>query len=202
VRKERGQSMVELALVLPLLVLLIIGLVEAGVAMRNYLVVMAANREGIRFAARGRFEDEVIAQRIISAGGLTDIQGSAVPFLRTTGTAPNTGIIITHFPILADGTVLTPTRYLTGTVCFTQTRPIQVSDSRVVITATMWHVTTTTWINDLRQANDYEQLDNQIIFLEVFYAHNTLWASHLMPGSPWMFYTHSSMRVVSDSRMD
>ncbi|HIE39005.1 MAG TPA: hypothetical protein EYH30_02230 [Anaerolineales bacterium] len=202
-RKERGQSMLELALILPVLLVLILAVVEVGFAMRNYLLVMAANREGIRFAARGRFTDETIAQRIISAGGTIETADGSVTFLRTTGNAPNTGIIITHIPIQDDGTIPSGIiQYVTGTVSFSDTRPIQVSDSRVNMQVVAdRHSDATVLINDIREANEYERLDNEVIVLEVFYAHDTLWNYDFIPlGDIYVMYTQSAMRVVSDAR--
>lgn len=50
-RGERGQSTVEFALVLPLVVLLMLGLLQAGLLLRDQLVVSGAAREGAREAA-------------------------------------------------------------------------------------------------------------------------------------------------------
>ena len=73
-KRTEGQSLVELAMTLPLLLLMFIGLIEVGAALRNYLVIVNANREGVRFAARGRWFDtdaevQDIFRRIIAAGG-------------------------------------------------------------------------------------------------------------------------------------
>ena len=48
---ERGAAIVEMAIVFPLLVLMVIGIIEIGVAFRDYLTVSAASREGARVAA-------------------------------------------------------------------------------------------------------------------------------------------------------
>lgn len=50
-RCERGQSTVEFALVLPLVVLLMLGLLQAGLLLRDQLMVSGAAREGAREAA-------------------------------------------------------------------------------------------------------------------------------------------------------
>lgn len=202
--RERGQGALELALILPVLLILVILMVEAGFAMRNYLLVMAANREGVRFAARGRFSDETIAERILAAGGVVQTPGGAIPFLRTGEPNPNTGIIITHIPIQDDGSVSGSIVYITGTISLTDTRPIQASDSRVdLVSITDRNVSATVLINSQRESAGYERLDNEIIILEVFYAHNTLWRYDFAPiRTPWSMYTQSSMRVVTDSRQD
>jgi len=196
--KERGQSLVELALILPILLLIVIAMVEVGYAMRNYLLVMSANREGVRFASRGRFTDDAIAQRVVTAGGVAQVAGEAVPFLRTVGDDTNTGIIITHLMVREDGTV-TPTFYVSGTIAAGQ--PIASANSRVDLAAIATrNVSATIQINDMRQAAGYERLDSEIIILEVFYAHQTLWSYDIAIQGPYVMYTQSSMRVVSDSR--
>jgi Flp pilus assembly protein TadG len=46
-----GQASVELALVLPLVALLLLGLLQAGVVLRDQLLVVQAAREGVREAS-------------------------------------------------------------------------------------------------------------------------------------------------------
>ena len=50
-RQERGASMVEFAIVAPLLFLLIFGIIEFGLIMYDQAVITNASREGARFAA-------------------------------------------------------------------------------------------------------------------------------------------------------
>ncbi len=52
-RLARGQSLVEIALALPLLAFLFVGLVEVAFATRTYLVLLEASREAARLGARG-----------------------------------------------------------------------------------------------------------------------------------------------------
>jgi Flp pilus assembly protein TadG len=49
-RKEQGQSTVEFALVLPLVLTLILGLLQVGVLVRDQIMVLGAAREGVREA--------------------------------------------------------------------------------------------------------------------------------------------------------
>jgi Flp pilus assembly pilin Flp len=60
-KSERGQTLVEMALVLPLLCLLILGIVEFGRIFNTYLVVTNASREGARAAAVGKGDTQVVA---------------------------------------------------------------------------------------------------------------------------------------------
>lgn len=54
-RSTRGQSLVEIAIVAPLLILMFIGVLEVGWALRGYLVLINVDREATRFAARGNY---------------------------------------------------------------------------------------------------------------------------------------------------
>jgi Flp pilus assembly protein TadG len=49
-RADDGQSAVEFALVLPLLLFLILGLLQVGVMVRDQIMVLGAAREGVRLA--------------------------------------------------------------------------------------------------------------------------------------------------------
>lgn len=49
---EHGQSLVEMALVTPLLLLMFLGLFEVGYVLRNYLVITNITREAARFATK------------------------------------------------------------------------------------------------------------------------------------------------------
>lgn len=50
-RSERGQSMVEMALAFPILLLVLAGMLEVGKYFNDYLTLLDATREGARFAA-------------------------------------------------------------------------------------------------------------------------------------------------------
>lgn len=49
--EDFGATLIEMAVALPLLLLLVIGTIEVGVAFKDYLTVSAASREGARIAA-------------------------------------------------------------------------------------------------------------------------------------------------------
>ncbi|NLG27010.1 MAG: pilus assembly protein [Chloroflexi bacterium] len=51
-RTQRGAALVEMALVLFLLVLLVMGIVDFGRAFNNYIIIQNASREGARYASR------------------------------------------------------------------------------------------------------------------------------------------------------
>ena len=54
IRSERGQTMTEFAIVLPLLAVLLFGIVQLGISFNNYMTVTDATRAGARKAAVSR----------------------------------------------------------------------------------------------------------------------------------------------------
>ncbi len=53
-RNEKGQTMVEFVIVLPILLLLLLGILQFGVVFNNYITLTDAVRAGARQAAVGR----------------------------------------------------------------------------------------------------------------------------------------------------
>jgi len=62
-RGERGAVAVEFALILPLLVLLLFGIIEFGQAYNAYITVTHAAREGARLAAVGKYSEQLVRDR-------------------------------------------------------------------------------------------------------------------------------------------
>ncbi len=56
----KGQSLVETALMLPVLLLLLTGIIDFGLLFNSYLVVSNASREGARYAAVGNTDAQII----------------------------------------------------------------------------------------------------------------------------------------------
>ncbi|MCX7842956.1 MAG: pilus assembly protein [Clostridia bacterium] len=67
----RGQSVVETALVLPLIILILAGIIDFGLLFNNYLVISNASREAARLAAVGA-SDSAINSSIINAARSLD----------------------------------------------------------------------------------------------------------------------------------
>lgn len=79
-REERGQGLVEFALVLPILLALVLGIIEFGWALNGKITLNSAVREGARAAAVYKYTDLAdlngVAQAAVisnsSASGLSD----------------------------------------------------------------------------------------------------------------------------------
>lgn len=56
-RLERGQALVEMAIITPVLIFLLVGVFEVGWALRNYMILANTSREAARFASRPDYLD-------------------------------------------------------------------------------------------------------------------------------------------------
>ncbi len=70
VKDHKGQTMVEFALVLPLLLILLMGTIESGRILYSYLIITNAAREGARAGAVGHADSEIISKIETAAGSL------------------------------------------------------------------------------------------------------------------------------------
>jgi hypothetical protein len=69
---ERGQGLVEMALILPFLLILVVGLVEAGLVLNRQLTVVNAAREGARFGATGATPSDIYTQTLMATSQMFD----------------------------------------------------------------------------------------------------------------------------------
>lgn len=63
IKDEKGASSVEFAIILPVLILILFGILEFGFVYRDYLAITHAAREGARLAAVGNYSETEIRQR-------------------------------------------------------------------------------------------------------------------------------------------
>ena len=89
VTEERGQSVIEVALALPLLLILFLGLVDGARAYYFAGIVANAAREGVNYAARNAAATRAqVTQRSCDATGMVAF-GSACPGFTVTCTVAN-----------------------------------------------------------------------------------------------------------------
>jgi len=63
IKNEEGASSIEFALIMPVLVMLMVGIFQFGMAYSNYLAITHAAREGARLAAVNQFSEEVVREK-------------------------------------------------------------------------------------------------------------------------------------------
>lgn len=61
-RNNYGQSLVETAIVLPLVILLLMGMIDFGLLLNHYIVISNASREAARKASLGGTDAEILTQ--------------------------------------------------------------------------------------------------------------------------------------------
>jgi hypothetical protein len=97
---ERSQALIELAVTLPVLLALLVGLVQVVMIAHNYLVVLEASREGARLGARGAAyfsNDEIrtLVEQNLSRGGYTSANGLEDIIIVRAEVGP--GVSINHY---------------------------------------------------------------------------------------------------------
>lgn len=65
-RNEEGQSLVEMAFTLPVLLLLLIGLTEVANGLNSYMTVVDAGRDGARLGSKGSASDDQIKNLVVT----------------------------------------------------------------------------------------------------------------------------------------
>jgi Flp pilus assembly protein TadG len=110
---DRGVELIELAIVLPILVTLLIGIVDFAFLFQRWEVVTNATREGARLASLGYLAPDVEArvQSYLDAGGLSATATIGVNLATTEspgGLAVNTRTVTVTYPssfIFLPGTI-------------------------------------------------------------------------------------------------
>jgi Flp pilus assembly protein TadG len=130
VRAERGVELIEFALVFPLLLAVVLGIVDFGFLFRNYEVLTNAAREGARIAilpGYGTADVEARVAQYLTAGGLTstpvttvvpptavNVGGVCITLTGATVAYPHTFLFVGPVVAMLGGTNFT-TRTLTAT---------------------------------------------------------------------------------------
>ena len=101
-RGERGQAVIELALTMPLLLLIVLGVFDFGLMFQRFEVVANAAREGARVGVLPGYSTGDAAQRALdylAVGGLTGAPracgGALAPGTRCAAATPPTPMTIT-----------------------------------------------------------------------------------------------------------
>ncbi|MGI5858042.1 MAG: TadE/TadG family type IV pilus assembly protein [Tepidanaerobacteraceae bacterium] len=97
--RQKGQTLVELALVLPIIILILFGILEFGRIFHSYIVITNAAREGVRLGAVGKQDEEIIS-RIREAAPLYE----ADTRLQVTRLEPNESARTSGLPLTVEVT--------------------------------------------------------------------------------------------------
>jgi Flp pilus assembly protein TadG len=116
-RGEHGAAVVEFALVLPILMMFIFGIVEFGRGYNARIELTAAVREGVRTAALGGTAAETEARTRAAAVGLAgNMRFTPAPVLCTGAAEPPNAVVTADYEFTYDILFVgRRTRYLTAT---------------------------------------------------------------------------------------
>ncbi|MCD4713999.1 MAG: pilus assembly protein [Clostridiales bacterium] len=97
-KKDDGQAMVELALILPVLLLIIMGIFEFGFMFNNYLTLNNVSREAARYASLGGTDAEAVVRAIEIAPNLDSDQLTIVitPSESNRGRGDSLEVVVTY----------------------------------------------------------------------------------------------------------
>jgi Flp pilus assembly protein TadG len=113
-KRNRGQAIVEFALILPIFLLLVLGSMEFGLVFHQYQIVTSASREGARAATLGGTDAEVraavnSAASTINSGALTTTISPAARVRGNAVTVTVTNPVTIQTPLIAQ--LITPNPY-------------------------------------------------------------------------------------------
>jgi Flp pilus assembly protein TadG len=186
-RTQRGQGLVELALALPALLIIFLGLIEMGFLLRAHLVVVNANREAARFASRGTFTDEQIVDRALTSFAYQ------LPVV-TEGADANTQVIVTRFFISSQQSV--PGAYNTP---YVEGELGEASQIDLDATVARLKQENDDFNNDLMAAQpDAVRTAQDVVFVEIFYHHYEVMGAPIVEWvfpDPMVVYSRTVMRV-------
>jgi Flp pilus assembly protein TadG len=113
---SRGQATVELALLLPVLLLCCLGMLDFGRGLNAWVVMQNAAREGAFFAAQHSGDSAAVLSGEVD----TVVLAEADPLL----TAASVGNVVINGPVNVDGTLIEKTDSVTVTYVFRPATPL------------------------------------------------------------------------------
>ncbi len=192
-RTQRGQNLVEITLLLPMLLLMLLGSVEVGWWIKSFLTVSTAAREGARFGSRGLHLPTTEIAEVTEVA----LDGS-LPIV-TSGADANTTIIVTQVDVDPDGSYVIYDTHVLGDL---------VVSSRVCLSAPCGDETidlsSSLSANVGFNANAEMCLDaagctNDLVIVEIFYNQQSLIGSLITTTiipNPVPVYSEGVMRVL------
>ncbi len=84
-RKERGQALVEFAMLLPLFLVVIFLSIDFGVGLTRWVILTNATREGARLGVTGASSNEVAIKTATTTGGLVGTKDVTVNYIDANG---------------------------------------------------------------------------------------------------------------------
>jgi hypothetical protein len=203
-RDKRGQSFVEMAFLIPALLIALFLMLEVSWWLRSYMVIGTATREGARFGSRSPNIEVTSNQKSQDVAKLTADSMREIIEVDMLGTTQNARVFVTLIQIDTSGTMRvlnSGSPYFIGDlsaasrVCFSQPCPDGHFDISEAVDSNV------AFSGDSSFCPSGEVCNNDLVIVEVFYQHDPLiLQSNLLPDGI-LSYSRSVMRVVIDRPM-
>lgn len=198
----KSQALVETAIITPILIFLLIGVLEVGWALRGYLVLTNANREAARFAVRQNYLDfssPVPAYSTVWTHTLNSIS-EQIDYNEATG-AMIISYISVDAPCTMPFTITTPLDVPTYTWKYPATATVQTQLNYALLGSDLGRLQQKHSCDAIRNA--IIPRPNNIIIVEMWYKQRMLLGFPVISNSftdPVPMYAHSTFRKIQDTR--
>jgi Flp pilus assembly protein TadG len=94
-RDDNGQTMVEFALVLPILLVVLFGIIQFGITFKDYVTLTDAVRAGARTAAVSRYSSDPVADTVARVKNAADLTPASVSVTVTSTWVHGDDVVVT-----------------------------------------------------------------------------------------------------------
>jgi len=106
-RRVSGTSLVEFALLLPVLLLFVLGVVDVGRALQFNNIVTVMSREGANLAARTSGDTDIIIESITEAAAPLDMPANGMVYVTSVmGSSTGSGLVASQYQSTSGNTAL------------------------------------------------------------------------------------------------
>jgi hypothetical protein len=176
--KSHGQSMAEITLLLPILLLIFTAMAEMGWWVHSYVTVATAAREGARFGSRGMH---------LPTQDIADVTQVAMNALniRLYGADANATILVSEIDVDPDGSYQIVETYKLGDLDVTSQICLEGSCEGAALDLTTVRQENIAFNSDPELCDEALGCRNDVVIVEVFYLHdlvlNTIFSADYIP---------------------
>lgn len=172
--RQRGQNLVELAVLLPIILTVLLGMAEVALWLQSYLSVATAAREGARYGSRALH---------IPADEIADVTQVALASwvgVKLTGAGVNTTIIVTEVDLDPDGSYSVAETFTLGELAVASAVCTEGPCAPGLIDVADLRTENVTFNSSAITCTDEEGCRNDVVIVELFYRHRMFLGAGLL----------------------
>lgn len=201
---KKGQALVETAIILPVLIFLLIGVLEVGWILRAYLILSSASREAARFAVRQNYLDFSSPEPAYSTVWTHTIESISeqINYNENTG-AMIVSYIAVDAPCTLPFTITTPLDVPTYTWKFPATATYQTQLNYALMGADLGRLQQQHSCDAVRNA--LIPRPNNTVTVELFFNQKMLLGFPVISNpftDPFLLYSRATFRKIQESRTE